>query len=1131
MAIDLGSASASLSLDINNFVTNAQRAADAAQNIRSATDNATSGGFLGWVQQNEQALNSWGKGLLGFGALVTGAFVAPIAAGSRAAWGQVDAIEQATVAMNAYADSSEDVEMVLGSLLDYARSAESGGLFWREELFASAQSMLIYGASIEEVDGYVKILSRSVGLGLSDWDSLNTIIGRVGSTGRLTGNDFDMLKARGFDLDESIRNTNITWEELFEHLDAGIPADALEGQMDTIRGKSLWLQDALQGLGQAFLGVDADSGKFIEGGLGWQMVRGIERLTDLMLRAAPAVRRLGEMFAAIGRPIGTAIDLLIRLPQPIQTAMVLFTGALGAVSLFSGGLLLMLPRIASTVAAFQAFGGITGILSGVTKAVGALRVAMVGLFMNPAMLAAIAVIGAGILAYKTNFLGFGDMVRDAVGWVMDLFEALQLVFGTPSSKTIAIYDDWQADKYTIQAETLPDGTKVWNIVEDETGETFGQILDSYSGEQGEAYILIQPEDGGPAFWANADLESGKPEKIDVPVDAETGMFEGRLKVIKAENGEHTVVVDGDDQPFAVVLDGIMDPATGNKLITLQMANGDTFVAEVDAVTGEIESVREVTIEADTNTAEGRVESLRKAIESALSWFNEFSEQFNAFMSHDWETFDWRKTLDLVGLEGMIEPIETLISWFDNLVGAIDAAAEAYSAFLALIGVSGRAESDPQYEATQAEYNRQIGTDMPDVTRTPWTPKEDEFGVAINPTDFTKVGAAANIGAYFRDAADGAGLFSSALHVLNPEIMRSNDIFNTVASTGIPGYTSATSEADSATGAMAGNMSTSFGQVASDATANFSAMQSEATSRTAALNQLATADTNSMRSAVLNNMLQMRSGASSNASGMESAVAGSMLGMRTRSATQLALLASSASTQTSSMQRNAATNASSMRSSVAGSMLGMKTSAALQMGLMASSARTSGSQMDSGLTGWMTGARVRIVASMASMVQAVRNTGSTGYNAGHYAGSRIGEGMAAGMNAWLGNIRASANAMVAAASAAVVARAMISSPSRLFMQYGEYIGEGLEIGMRNMIPEIGRTADRMIDTSVPSPAFNTPIGHGGYGGGGTTVIDNSRVEYIALTESDFQQLLRKSERGDQAYRFQADPDSHRYGGDY
>src|SRR5699024_1831985 len=130
-----------------------------------------------------QALNSWGKGLLGFGALVTGSFAAPIIAGSRATWGQVDAIEQATVAMNAYADSSEDVDMVLGSLLDYARSAESGGLFWREELFASAQSMLIYGASIEEVDGYVKILSRSVGLGLSDWDSLNTIIGRVGSTG------------------------------------------------------------------------------------------------------------------------------------------------------------------------------------------------------------------------------------------------------------------------------------------------------------------------------------------------------------------------------------------------------------------------------------------------------------------------------------------------------------------------------------------------------------------------------------------------------------------------------------------------------------------------------------------------------------------------------------------------------------------------------------------------------------------------------------------------------------------------------------------------------------------------------------------------------------------------------------
>src|SRR5699024_2185043 len=142
-------------------------------------------------------------------------------------------------------------------------------------------------------------MSRSVGLGTGNWVEMNRVIGRVGSTGRLTGEDFDMLTKMGYQLDDSLRNTNITWEELFSALDQGIPADVLAGQADTIRGRMLWLRGALQDVGAAFLGIDRDTGKFIEGGLGSMIFDGMKQARVGLLAVAPLVGFVGQGIATI----------------------------------------------------------------------------------------------------------------------------------------------------------------------------------------------------------------------------------------------------------------------------------------------------------------------------------------------------------------------------------------------------------------------------------------------------------------------------------------------------------------------------------------------------------------------------------------------------------------------------------------------------------------------------------------------------------------------------------------------------------------------------------------------------------------------------------------------------------------
>lgn len=207
----------------------------------------------------------------------TAALTAALTKASMASWSQVAAVEQATVGLRAYERDAGKVDEVLGSLIKYARS-DMGVLFNRKDLFQSAQMLKLNGVATDDLSKNVQILSRSVGLGLGNWQDLNSVVGRVVSTGRLSGIEFDQLTQYGFKLDKSLRNTNMSATELFKALDKGIPVDAMKGQANTIRGLGIRIESAFRGIGDTILGVDADTSKFIKGGLGDLITRGLSIL-------------------------------------------------------------------------------------------------------------------------------------------------------------------------------------------------------------------------------------------------------------------------------------------------------------------------------------------------------------------------------------------------------------------------------------------------------------------------------------------------------------------------------------------------------------------------------------------------------------------------------------------------------------------------------------------------------------------------------------------------------------------------------------------------------------------------------------------------------------------------------------
>src|SRR5699024_972268 len=77
---------------------------------------------------------------------------------TKAAWDQVDAVQQATFAMKAYGDSADDVNDVLKDLTAYAQDASrSGGIFWSQDLFKAAQNLVTLGDNLEDVSEHVQI--------------------------------------------------------------------------------------------------------------------------------------------------------------------------------------------------------------------------------------------------------------------------------------------------------------------------------------------------------------------------------------------------------------------------------------------------------------------------------------------------------------------------------------------------------------------------------------------------------------------------------------------------------------------------------------------------------------------------------------------------------------------------------------------------------------------------------------------------------------------------------------------------------------------------------------------------------------------------------------------------------------
>lgn len=230
-------------------------------------------------------------------------------AASKAAWDQVRAVEDGSFALRAYEKDASKVNQILSELVAYARS-DMGVLFQRQDLFKAASNLRGFGEEADKVTDRVKILSKGVALGMTNFDELSQIVGRAAQAGKLTAEQYDQLAYRGIILDSSLRGAAVGADELYNALDKALPDDILKGRADTIQGRLIRLQSAFRDVGAEILGVDRETSKFIEGGLGDRFVNGLTWATEALRQLPPIIQALRERFQALklgATEVGAAI--------------------------------------------------------------------------------------------------------------------------------------------------------------------------------------------------------------------------------------------------------------------------------------------------------------------------------------------------------------------------------------------------------------------------------------------------------------------------------------------------------------------------------------------------------------------------------------------------------------------------------------------------------------------------------------------------------------------------------------------------------------------------------------------------------------------------------------------------------
>nr|DAL17224.1 MAG TPA_asm: tail tape measure protein [Caudoviricetes sp.] len=333
-----------LTLNASQFVSEAGRAAQAAEKVTAASQKGTTTAATGWqaltqkITDNRGALTTVGAGMAAVGAVTTALSMKVIKTGV-----DFNNLEQTSrAALSSLLGSTQAANQQMEDLNDFVRKSPFG-----KDTFIEAQQQLLgFGIAANKAIPYLDAIQNAVAAtGGSNQQilELSYIMGKISSSSKITAVDLMQFGKRGVDAAQVI---GLAMGKTGGQIRADITSGALSADQAL---------DALaQGMQMKFGGAAAAVKETFAGAL--QRVGAAFR--DFSSNAMdPFVSKTGGgLFVDLLNGVADTIRALDKLPGPVKTAAVI-VGTLGGASMTAGGALLMLaPRILDMVGAMSQLG-------------------------------------------------------------------------------------------------------------------------------------------------------------------------------------------------------------------------------------------------------------------------------------------------------------------------------------------------------------------------------------------------------------------------------------------------------------------------------------------------------------------------------------------------------------------------------------------------------------------------------------------------------------------------------------------------------------------------------------------------------------------------------------------------------
>ena len=364
------------------------------------------------------------KGVMAVGVTGSTGFIAM----GKAAFDQVRSVENARAIMTGYGASVDDVNKALGKAVAFVRS-DLGKMFQRQDIINTTSQLYGMGIALDKTTQGSVTLAKATMAGNGTFDEFIQVLRNVDAAGKLTTDQFQVLAARGVNLDKSLIGTKMSAQDLLNAMGGVLPDSLIAGRADTIDGKLITLKSSFRDLGNQILGVDADTSTFVEGGAGdrlMQMIDGLiaslktpemktafknlgTQLADLASTAIPAILNGLKWLSENFDKVILAIKILVPLFLGLKTAAMLLNVFATITGVIKG--VIGVVKVATTV--FKALGAAMA-----ANPVGAI---IVGITL---LVAAFIWLWNNVEGFRNFFIGIWKGIKTGVSAFVDWFKSI-----------------------------------------------------------------------------------------------------------------------------------------------------------------------------------------------------------------------------------------------------------------------------------------------------------------------------------------------------------------------------------------------------------------------------------------------------------------------------------------------------------------------------------------------------------------------------------------------------------------------------------------------------------------------------------------------------------------------------------